>query len=110
MRAEAPGVEHGLRWRYIVSYVCIYVHVSMYVYISMCVCTCEQVLGEGGVAVGERQLRVRVLIPIAVTAEAQVCPRAKYGAIAARKMERGSSWYRLRQERNIWLNLEQPQD
>jgi len=45
------------------------------------------VLGEGRVAIGEWQLRIRVFIPVAVTAEAQVCPRAKYGAIAAREIK-----------------------
>ena len=42
-------------------------------------------LGEGGVTVRVGELRVGVLVLVAVTADTQVCPRAKYGAIAVRE-------------------------
>ena len=47
--------------------------------------TSEQMLGEGGVTVRVGELRVGVLVLVAVTADTQVCPRAKYGAIAVRE-------------------------
>ena len=42
-------------------------------------------LGEGGVTVRVGELRVGVLVLVAVTADTQVRPRAKYGAIAVRE-------------------------
>lgn len=47
--------------------------------------TCQVTGREGGVAIGTPHLAVGVLVPVALTADIEISPRTKDGAIAVRK-------------------------